>query len=283
MRRDRMKLTVLIENKAEGNLSGEHGLCVHVEFKGKQYLLDSGASDRFQNNAKTLGIALKEVDTAVLSHAHYDHSGGYNAFFSENRKAIVYLQGAAKEQCYAKVGPFRKYIGIPEGILEAYSNRFTFVDGDHQLDEGVSLISHRKGGWAERGKKAHMYRNTEMGIVPDDFQHEQSLVFETGNGLVILNSCCHGGVLNIIEEVTDKIRGKEVLAVIGGFHLMGLRGTSSMGVSEGDIRTLGRSLTELGVKQVYTGHCTGDPAYRILEEELGERLRYLRTGTVIEF
>ena len=104
MRRDRMKLTVLIENKAEGNLSGEHGLCVHVEFKGKQYLLDSGASDRFQNNAKTLGIALKEVDTAVLSHAHYDHSGGYDAFFSENRKATVYLQALQRNSVMPRSG-----------------------------------------------------------------------------------------------------------------------------------------------------------------------------------
>lgn len=277
-----MKLTVLIENKAEENLLGEHGLCVHVEFNGKQYLLDSGASDRFLHNAWKLGIAVKEVDTAVLSHAHYDHSGGYEAFFSENEKAKVYLQGAAKEQCYAKVGLFKKYIGIPEGVLETYSDRFVFVDGDHQLDEGVWLISHRKAGWAARGKKAHMYRKTEMGIVPDDFVHEQSLVFETGNGLVILNSCSHGGIENIIEEVTDKIRGKEVLAVIGGFHLMGLRGTSSMGVSEGDVRTLGRRLTELRVKHVYTGHCTGDPAYRILEEVLGKHLESLSTGTVIE-
>ena len=72
-----MKLTALIENKATGNLSGEHGLAVHIVYNGKQYLLDTGASNQFQNNAIKLGIDLKSVDNAALSHCHYDHSGGW--------------------------------------------------------------------------------------------------------------------------------------------------------------------------------------------------------------
>jgi len=277
-----MKLTALIENKATGNLSGEHGLAVHIEYNGKQYLLDTGASNQFQNNAIKLGIDIKSIDNAALSHCHYDHSGGYGEFFSKNIKAKVYLQSAARELYYAKLGLIKKYIGIPRGILDTYSDRFVFVDGDYEIDEGVWLISHKMTGLAALGKKAHMYRKTEKGFAPDDFQHEQSLVFDLKNGLVILNSCCHGGVDNIIEEVMETFNGKEVLAIIGGFHLMGIIGTKSMSGKPEDVRALGKRLFDLNVKHIYTGHCTGNPAYKILKETLGEQLQYFSTGTIVE-
>jgi len=277
-----MKLTALIENKATGNLSGEHGLAVHIEYNGKRYLLDTGASNQFQNNANKLGIDLKNIDTAALSHCHYDHSGGYGGFFSENSKAKVYLQSAARGLYYAKLGLIKKYIGISRGILDTYSDRFVFVNGDYEIDEGVWLISHKTIGLAARGKKAHMYRKTEKGFAPDDFQHEQSLVFDLENGLVILNSCCHGGVDNIIEEVMETFNGKEVLAIIGGFHLMGIIGTKSMSGKPEDVRALGKRLFDLNVKHIYTGHCTGNPAYKLLKEKLGERLQYFSTGTIVE-
>lgn len=277
-----MKLTALIENKVTGNLIGEHGLAVHIEYNGKQYLLDTGASNKFLNNSNHLGIDLKDIDTAVLSHCHYDHSSGYVGFFSNNSKAKVYLQSAAKELCYAKVGFIKIYNGIPQGILNTYSDRFVFVNGDYQIDEGVWLISHKTKGLAAKGKKAHMYRKTEKGFVADDFQHEQSLVFEVENSLVILNSCCHGGVDNIIKEVMETFHGKEVLAIIGGFHLMGIVGTKSMSGKPEDVRVLGKRLFDLNVKHIYTGHCTGDPAYKILKEKLGERLQYFSTGTIVE-
>jgi 7,8-dihydropterin-6-yl-methyl-4-(beta-D-ribofuranosyl)aminobenzene 5'-phosphate synthase len=221
-----MKVTALIENKASGNLNMEHGLAVHIEYNGKQYLLDTGASDKFVGNAKMLGVDLSQIDTGILSHAHYDHSGGYPGFFSKNSRAKVYLQSAAKELCYCRIFFIKKYIGIPKGILDAYKDRFVFVDGDYQLDKGVWLISHNSNGLEARGKKYHMYQMKQEGLIADGFSHEQSLVFETDKGLVILNSCSHAGVDIVAEEVKKKFPDKELLAVIGGFHLMGTLGTS---------------------------------------------------------
>lgn len=278
-----MKITALIENKATGNLVGEHGLAVHIEYNGKQYLLDTGASNQFIRNTIELGFNLKDIDIAFLSHSHYDHSSGYEGFFSINEKAKVYLQSTAKEMCYAKVGFFKKYIGIPKGILDSYKDRFVFVDGDYQIEKGIWLISHKTAGLEVKGKKAHMYRKTKSKFVPDDYRHEQSLVFETEKGLVILNSCCHGGVDNIIKEVKETFHGKDVVAVIGGFHLMGITGTHSIGGRSEDVRALGKRLYDLDVQHVLTGHCTGDPAFAILKEELGDRLQYFSTGTIVEW
>jgi len=127
-----------------------------------------------------------------------------------------------------------------------------------------------------------MYRKTANGMTADDFHHEQSLVFETESGLVILNSCCHGGVDNIVREVKEIFKGKEVLVVVGGFHLMGMMGTNSMSGKPDEIRAIGKGLIDLGVKHIYTGHCTGKPAYIILKEVLGDRLQYFSTSTLVE-
>ncbi|BAQ14064.1 metallo-beta-lactamase [Clostridium botulinum B2 128] len=277
-----MKLIALIENKSNSDLIGEHGLAIHIEYNGKHYLLDTGASDYFTDNALKLGVDLSRVDAAILSHSHYDHSGGYNGFFYINKRANVYVRKEAKELCYGKIGPFKRYIGIPKDILNKYADRFIYVHEDYKINEGVWLISHKTDNLEARGKKAHMYRMTNNGLKPDDFHHEQSLVFDTDDGLVILNSCSHGGIDNIVEEVKATFEGKKVLAVMGGFHLMGFTGTSSMSIKSEEVEALGKRLVDLGVEHIYTCHCTGDPAYKILKKTLGDRVEYFSTGTVVE-
>lgn len=278
-----MKLIALIENKSNNDLIAEHGLAVYIEYNKKKYLLDTGLSDNFVENAKKLDIDLESVDAAILSHNHSDHSGGYDGFFNINKKANVYVRNEVKNKCYIKIGPIKKYIGIPEGILDKYSNRFIYIDEDYKIDEGVWLISHKTENLESRGKKAHMYRMTKNGLKPDDFKHEQSLVFETKNGLIVLNSCSHGGIDNIVKEVKNTFKGKKVFAVIGGFHLMGLKGPNSMNITKEEVEALGKRLIDLGVEHIYTCHCTGDPAYKILRSTVGEKVQYFSTGTIVEF
>ncbi len=107
-------------------------------------------------------------------------------------------------------------------------------------------------------------------------------MFEGVTGLVIINSCCHGGVDNVVDDVMISFPEKKILAMIGGFHLMGSLGPKFMRGKSEDVRALGNKLLELDVKQIYTGHCTGNPAYNILKGVLGERLQQLRTSTIVE-
>lgn len=279
-----MKITALMENQAPEGLLCEHGLCVHISYNGKNYILDTASSDDFTENAKALNIDLSQVDMGFLSHAHYDHSGGYEGFFALNHRATVYLQSAAKDAFYYKIaGPLKKNIGIPGDILKKYPERFCYVDGDKQLDRGIYLLSHHTPNLDVRGKKAHMYRSTAGQLSVDNFSHEQSIIFEAKDGLVVFNSCCHGGVENIIEEVKTAFPGKEILAIIGGFHLMGVTGVESCAFTSDEIHSLGKLLDRTGVKNFYTGHCTGRPAFTLLKEEMPEKLEYFMTGTVLEF
>lgn len=277
-----MKVTVLIENSTKDELLKEHGLALYIEHMGKVYLLDAGETEKFVQNAKSMNVSLEGVDKAVLSHHHYDHAGGYRAFLSENDKADIYIRKTETEDYYIKKWFLKKYIGIPLSVQKDAKDRFVRVEGKYLLDDGVWLLPHTAEGMEEKARAAYMYMRRKGCFTPDDFMHEQSLVFETPEGLVIFNSCCHGGVDTIVREVMKAFQGMKVAAVIGGFHLVKLAGGAYKENELNDIRELGRQLNYLGVQKIYTGHCTGDRAYGILKEELGEKLNALYTGMVFE-
>ncbi len=270
-----MKATVLVDNIKCGDIKGEWGLSIYIENNGKNILLDVGASPLFAENAKKLGLSIEKVDAAVLSHAHYDHSDGMKTFFEENKTAKFYLRDSAKENCYFKKFFIKKYIGIPKKILSAYEDRFVFEKGDTEIFEGVWLIGHKTPNLFSIGKRENMYRKEENGWVPDDFSHEQSLVIETEKGLVVFNSCSHGGAVNIINEVKETFPEKNVYALIGGFHLFNK--------PTAEVREVGKNIRETGIQYVCTGHCTKEKAYSVLKEELGEKLHQLKVGLVMEF
>ena len=282
-----MKVTVLIDNNREDGLLCEWGLAFHIEHNGRRYLLDCGASGAFARNAEALGIDLAAVDAAVLSHAHHDHGGGMETFFGINGTAPFFVAASASENCWARGWSHshkgltgllkalfgKRYIGLPEGVLERYSGRLQKVYANHCISDGVWIVPHSVCGLSAAGRRQKMFMMRDGKLVPDDFSHEQSLVFDTPEGLVVLNSCSHSGPEVILREVHAAIPGKPVAAYIGGLHLHKSRPE--------EIRKVAESLK--GVDSIYTGHCTGDDAFNILHEAIGGKLNQFASGTVISF
>lgn len=284
-----MKATILTDNltcPAREDLTAEWGLAVYIEYEDRKILLDTGASGVFAENARKLGLPLEKVEAGVLSHAHYDHADGMADFFACNESAPFYLRKGSAENCYAvgevgdkKTDPAEenqesmRYIGIRRGILEEYSSRIIFADGTSEIFPGVYLLGHKTPGLDKVGRKAGMYVDTADGWLPDSFDHEQSLVFETEKGIVIFNSCSHGGADNIINETAAVFPGKKMYALIGGFHLYES--------SEEEVRELAERIRQTGIEKIYTGHCTGQEAFEILKEELGDRAEQIFTGMEI--
>ena len=111
-----MKIINLVENNSGDNgCLFEHGLSFYLETDKHKILMDTGASDAIIANAKILNIELNRVDTVVLSHGHYDHSGGILPFVSLNDRAKIYLQEKAGEDYYSITNGISKYIGIDGG------------------------------------------------------------------------------------------------------------------------------------------------------------------------
>lgn len=268
-----MKITVLIDNLTKGALTAEWGLSLHIEYQDSHILLDTGASGRFAQNAASLGIDLSKVDFGVLSHAHYDHANGISTFFEQNKKAPFYLRKGSMENCYGKRWIFRKYIGIQKGLLKKYHDRIIYTDDQQELLPGVSLLAHSTKGLETFGEQNHLYIRQGYHYLPDSFCHEQSLILHSDQGLVILSSCSHAGADNIIKEVLFAYPEEKIHAIIGGFHLSH--------TSEKNVRALARRIHATGIQKIYTGHCTGTPAFAILQEELGEQVCQLYTGMKI--
>ena len=265
-----MRVTILVDNLAARGLEAEWGLSIYVEYQGHAILLDTGASDRFARNADTLGIDLSTVSFGVLSHAHWDHGNGMGTFFARNPTAPFYLRQGCGETCYDKTPEGWRYEGLQRGLLTTFAPRIRYVTGDFSPLPGVTLLPHKTPGLAQRGLAANMYRKVGDQWLPDDFSHEQSLVFSTPKGLVIFNSCSHGGVEVIIREVMDTFPGQPIYAMLGGFHLFHK--------PEAEVRSLARKIQSTGVEKIYTGHCTGEKAFQILRQELGSQVRQWKTG-----
>lgn len=268
-------MSVVIDNKACNGLKGEWGLSIVVDYKGKKILADAGASDLFIDNMAKMNIDIRDIDYAMLSHAHFDHANGIPAFFKKNDKAKFYIRETTKDNCYAKRLFFYKYIGIPKRMMDEYADRIEVVSGDYELMDGVYLLPHKTANLENIGKKEKMYLKTDNGYIFDNFAHEQSLVVDTDKGLVIINSCSHGGAVNIINEVKNTFKDKHIYGIIGGFHLYNKKDAEVLEVAE--------CIKNTGIEFVCTGHCTEERAYNILKGVLKDKLIQLHSGLIMEF
>lgn len=280
-----MKVTVLMENTAlEGcGLTPEAGLSLHIDFRGRKLLLDAGSSGRFADNARALGVDLSAVELAALSHGHYDHGDGLRRFFQLNGHARVYARPGADGPYFSmgKDGPY--FIGVHRDIWAQSRDRFVSVEGLYPLMEGGWLVPETVRDPAFAGQAADLLvKRGEDDFVPDDYRHEQSLVLEGEKGLVVFNSCSHGGIVNIVRGVLEQFPGKKVFAVVGGFHMFS-RGKSGMNCAPEYVFKVADALKELGVEEVYTGHCTGETALDLLQERFGPGCHALATGQVLNF
>ncbi len=279
-----MIIRVLIENTESEKYRGEHGLSLHIVHNGREYLLDAGATEAFGQNAEKMGIDLETVDAAFLSHGHYDHSGGFGAFIRKNKKADMYaMEGVMGDFASDSGGVFHE-IGVPEPVKEVMTDRVNFITEVTKIAEGVTLVPHNTPGLEEIGKRAGLYREKGGEWVADDFTHEMSVVFETDAGLVICNSCSHGGLPNIVKEVKAVFPEKPVRAYIGGLHMKGKRdGEEICTFTAEEVKALAEYIEAEDIQLLYTGHCTGAPAYRELSEALDyQRIRAMTSGDELD-
>ena len=270
-----MRATVLTDNIDGCGLHGEWGLSIFIEHAGHTLLLDTGASPLFRENAAALGLDLAAAEFGILSHAHYDHADGMGAFFAANPAAKFFVRAGARENCFGYHGKKLDYIGIRRGTLREYADRIAYADGVCELYPGAWLLPHTTPDLAAVGKKAGMF--VKDGLFrrrADDFAHEQTLALETESGLAVFSSCSHAGVVNILREVREAFPEKKICALIGGFHLYKTE-------SE-EVRALAKLLRESGVERIVTGHCTGQEAFDVLREELGDGVAQMHVGMVVD-
>ena len=254
-----MKLVTLMENTScREDLCCEHGLSLYLETGEHKILFDAGQSDVFAANAEKLSVDLQKVDFAVLSHGHYDHSGGLGRFLEINGTAPVYVSAWAFEPHYNAAG---KYLGVDTSLQ--LSSRIRFVAEKAELAEGITLLRLETEPMDTAGLL--MEENGER--KPDDFRHEQYLLVEEQGKRILISGCSHKGILNIVDAFRPDV-------LIGGFHFMKITEKEKLADAAEKLLTYDTVY--------YTGHCTGQEQYAYLKSLMGQKLQYLATGAVLE-
>jgi len=280
-----VRIVTLTENTKPGgreDLTAEHGLSLYVEHAGKRILFDSGATEAFRRNAERLGVSIPEVDAAVLSHHHYDHGGGLPYFLEANQKARVYLRKCEEgDYTFRAFGIMRKHIGLDREMFQKYPGRFEFVERDTEILPGVFVLTGIGKRYPLPKGNRRLFVERAGVCTRDGFEHEQMMVIEAEAGLVAFTGCSHSGILNMVEAVARQFPGVAIQAVLGGFHLVGIPMWNTMAGRKREVEEIGQEMLRYGIGKVYTGHCTGMKAYRVLAGVMGERLEYLTTGSQV--
>ncbi|HPJ02830.1 MAG TPA: MBL fold metallo-hydrolase [Candidatus Limiplasma sp.] len=243
----------------------EHGLSLYIEASGYKILFDTGQSSAFIRNAETLGVDLAQVDFAVLSHAHYDHSGGISSFLQFNDHAKVYVSQYAFDDI--RHGP-DKYIG-PDKALKTHPHLVP-VTGNMRLADGISVYSGEGNPPVQPVRSFGLTMQRDGELLPDDFRHEQYLEIIDGGRRVLISGCSHKGIQNIVHWFKPDI-------LIGGLHLYNL---DPQGDGRADLDNVARDLAETGAT-FYTCHCTGVPQYEYLKQAMRDQLFYISSGQEI--
>jgi 7,8-dihydropterin-6-yl-methyl-4-(beta-D-ribofuranosyl)aminobenzene 5'-phosphate synthase len=233
------------------------------------------------DNAANLGINIKSIELAVLSHGHCDHGGGLRSFLTANSKAVVYMGKGADADLYAKLFGFKRYVGLEKEIFRLYEDRIRFLDETTELRRGVFAIIPIKKLYTPPKGNRFLFRRQGSALSPDDFSHELALAVETEDGIVVFTGCSHHGTLNILAAVRNALPDRGIKALFGGFHLVSLPLSWTLSEPKESVRALGRELLQSPVEKFYTCHCTGSKGFKILKGMLGARLAYFSVGSTV--
>lgn len=272
-----MKVVVLIENNTiNSELISEHGLSLYIEGDRGNILFDTGKSNNFISNAKTLGIKLDEVVIGVISHGHYDHGGGLREFLVLNNHAKVYMNTNAYGDFYSRRANGEMiYIGLDKKTIA--NKQIVLVDDIYKIAEGVTLVSAISGKkFFPEGNKSLLCKVKDE-FVEDDFNHEQNLVIEENGKVILFAGCAHNGILNIVDCVEERLSLK-VSHVFSGLHLYSHRLDKTEDPEI--VAAIANELMAKGIK-LWTGHCTGDEAFKQIKEIMKSQVNPMSTGVEV--
>ena len=280
---NKVKLTVVIDNNvpisSKPSLLGEHGLSFFLETEREKYLFDAGQTGAVVHNLGLMGISPKTLTGVIISHGHYDHTGGLEAVLAQAAKRLtVYAHEDIFANRYSTSKGTRRFVGIPfrEEHLASLGADFHYVLEPLQLTDTlwVSGAIPRKEEY-ETGDK-HLVRFSECeDHCQDSVLDDMGIYYVSQKGLVVISGCAHSGIINMIRKGMQLTGQDRLHAIIGGTHL------GPVG-SEQQEKTL-QELKKMNPDLIASGHCTGFAMMARLQQAFGEKFIPAFVGTKFEF
>lgn len=255
-----MKITILCENTAGldfkkvcsiyHSMKAEWGFSAFIETKDTNILFDVGHTDVFRHNAEKLGIDLDKTGFVVLSHRHWDHTGGIKFHNFQTKKKIILHPELLQK--------------LPENESKKINNDFEIIKSEKSLEfsKGMYFLG-----------EIPRINNFEKGEYQGDKMIDDSAIaIKTPKGAIVIAGCSHSGIVNICEYAKS-VTGQKLFAVIGGFHLF----ENNEKAVEGAIQYFQKENPEF----LYPMHCVDFPTLAKFHSVFG--IEKLSTGDKVEF
>lgn len=263
-----IRIVILADNLAADGFLSEHGLSLWIETDSLRILFDTGQGKAMAENAEKLGIRLDLADAVVLSHGHYDHTGGLPLVLSHARYPHLYCHPATFTERFSVRSDSSKDIGMQSTSRSAVGTlppgRYCPVTEPFQLNDIIGITGPIPRETAFEDTGGPFYLDAESGHA-DPIADDMALWIKTSRGLVICAGCAHAGIVNTVNHVINLAGERRIHAVIGGMHLNS--------ASEERIQKTIAALHDFSPELIVPCHCSGERAVSAMMDSFGEACR----------
>jgi len=270
-----LSVLVLADDRSSRNdLVAQHGLALWIEADDQRILFDTAQGNALIHNAGSLGVDIHRADAVVLSHGHYDHSGGLVCLAPDTDTMRLFLHPDALNARYVRRNsPLPTFIGMPDpagAVVHRLSDRTTCTRTPTRIADGIWVTGAipRCAPFETTGDA--FFCDPDCRVI-DPIHDDQAVWIRTSRGPVVLLGCAHAGVVNTLDYIGRLAGSSAFLAVIGGMHLLHADRTR--------LEITADALQRYRVELVAPCHCTGDNAMSFLRQKLPGRYVVCVTGS----
>lgn len=256
-----------MDNTAAPGLASEHGLALWIEAHGRRVIFDTGQSAACVDNAQALGVPLAMADALVLSHGHYDHTGGVARVLELAPQVPVYAHPSVTQERYSIRDGQAKDLRMPARARKAFASlppaQFHAVPSPLMLADGVGITGPMPRATAFEDAGGPFFLDA-AGRYPDVIEDDVALWIETPQGLIVCCGCCHAGLINTLQYICHVTHTTRIAAIIGGLHLVN--------ASSERLAATTAALQTYNPAAIVPLHCTGAVAVAALQTALPGRV-----------